>query len=168
MLLKRIKDIVTASVNDALHKMKKEAQQTTEEFLQKYEAEEKKRQIETETLLRKLKEEQERKEAETRKTYEELYQKNFGKKNEQKSSQNATPQQAANTQEIIYYQVLELPNGANFDQIKAAYKKLIKLHHPDKFHGKPELQNKAQEKTGKLNEAFQYFEKKFQKKITSF
>lgn len=63
--------------------------------------------------------------------------------------------------ESEYYAILEVGYGANFDEIKKSYKKLLKKYHPDLFHNKPEKFKKAQKLTEKINEAYSYFEKKY-------
>jgi DnaJ-domain-containing protein 1 len=65
-------------------------------------------------------------------------------------------------QEAKYYDALELKAGATFDQIKTAYKQAVKKYHPDRFAQDKEKQQIAQQLTQKINEAYQYFEKKFQ------
>ena len=67
-----------------------------------------------------------------------------------------------NTIEKEYYAILELPQGSDFSKIKSAYKKLLKKYHPDMFQNNPEKLKKAQQLTRKINEAYSYFEKKFQ------
>lgn len=66
-----------------------------------------------------------------------------------------------NTIEKEYYAILELPQGSDFSKIKSAYKKLLKKYHPDKFFSDPDKLKKAQKLTGKINEAYTYFEKKY-------
>jgi hypothetical protein len=92
----------------------------------------------------------------------EQYQKNKQKQEqktyEQQFNQSSWQQQQEEKQ---YYGVLELPYGASFEEIKAAYKRLIKRYHPDRFHNDPEKHKAAVEISQKLNMAFAYFEKKF-------
>lgn len=59
-----------------------------------------------------------------------------------------------------YYANLELPYGADFNEIKKAYRKLLKKYHPDKFHNDERKLKIAQEVVKKLNTAYEYFEKK--------
>jgi DnaJ-class molecular chaperone len=66
--------------------------------------------------------------------------------------------------EAEYYANLEIKNGSDFEQVKAAYKNLIKKYHPDKFNGSEEKRKMAEIITTRLNEAYTYFEKKFNKK----
>lgn len=66
-----------------------------------------------------------------------------------------------NNVEKEYYAILEVRYGSNFDEIKKAYKKLLKKYHPDLFHNNPEKFEKAQKLTEKINEAYSYFEKKY-------
>ncbi len=51
------------------------------------------------------------------------------------------------------YEVLGVKPNATQDEIKSAYRKLIKQYHPDKFGDNP-LQNLAQEKMIEINKAY--------------
>lgn len=62
-----------------------------------------------------------------------------------------------------YFAALEIPPTTDFDKIRAAYKKLMKQYHPDRFHNQPEKQRAAEQISKKLNEAYDYFEKKYKK-----
>jgi DnaJ-domain-containing protein 1 len=77
--------------------------------------------------------------------------------------QHQQQQSAATNKEQEYYTWLELAYGSPFDEIKKSYRKLMKLYHPDLFHGDQEKFTMAQEVSSKLNEAYVYFEKKFGK-----
>jgi DnaJ-class molecular chaperone len=66
--------------------------------------------------------------------------------------------------EAEYYANLEIKSGSDFEQIKASYKNLIKKYHPDKFNSSEEKRKMAEIITTRLNEAYTYFEKKFNKK----
>jgi preprotein translocase subunit Sec63 len=72
-------------------------------------------------------------------------------------------QRRQQTEDARYYADLELKPGASFDEIKAAYKRLIKQYHPDRFHGDKAKQDTALQVTQRLNTAYAYFEKKFGK-----
>ena len=50
-----------------------------------------------------------------------------------------------------YYQILEVPQGASQEEIKKAYKKLAKIHHPDRNQGSTESEAKFKE----INEAYE-------------
>lgn len=62
--------------------------------------------------------------------------------------------------EARFYQALEIPIGADFEEIKLAYKKVIKKYHPDRFAQDPEKQQAALQLSQKINEAYAYFRKK--------
>lgn len=62
-----------------------------------------------------------------------------------------------------YYADLELPYGASFDEIKKAYRRLVKQFHPDKYANDRQRYETAVRLTSKLNEAYAYFENKYQK-----
>lgn len=51
------------------------------------------------------------------------------------------------------YEVLGVKPGASQDEIKSAYRKLIKQYHPDQFGDNP-LKNLAQDKMIEINEAY--------------
>jgi len=57
--------------------------------------------------------------------------------------------------------VLELTENANFEDIKKAYKRLMKKYHPDKFPNDEIKRAAAQNLAQQINEAYSYFEKKF-------
>lgn len=64
-------------------------------------------------------------------------------------------------QKTIYLEILGLPEHANFQEVKKAYRKLAKLHHPDKFVNASIIQQKmAKERFVKIQEAYDYLEKK--------
>ena len=52
------------------------------------------------------------------------------------------------------YKILELENGASFDDARKAYKDMVKVWHPDRFAGNPRLRDKANEKLKELNLAY--------------
>lgn len=45
-----------------------------------------------------------------------------------------------------YFEIFGLKPGASLDEVKEAYKDLVKVWHPDRFAHDPKLQQKAQEK----------------------
>ncbi len=53
------------------------------------------------------------------------------------------------------YEVLGVSKNASLDEIKEAYKSLIKKYHPDKYQNNP-LADLAQEKIKEINEAYDY------------
>ncbi|MFZ5351567.1 MAG: DnaJ domain-containing protein [Bacillota bacterium] len=57
------------------------------------------------------------------------------------------------------YEVLGVREGANAEEIKAAYKELVKKYHPDQYMNNP-LSDLAQEKLKEINEAYDYLMKK--------
>ena len=54
-----------------------------------------------------------------------------------------------------YYKVLGLPRDADAVQIKGAYRKMIKLHHPDKAHKLGITKEDAEKKMASVNEAYE-------------
>jgi len=57
------------------------------------------------------------------------------------------------------FEILEVPFGADDDTCKAAYKKLLKIHHPDRHAGHEGNYKKATEKSAKINAAVDRIEK---------
>lgn len=66
-----------------------------------------------------------------------------------------------NYQEAQYYANLELQYGASYTEIKQSYRTLLKKYHPDLHNKNAEDKAYAEKITQKLNEAFNYFEDKF-------
>jgi hypothetical protein len=53
------------------------------------------------------------------------------------------------------YATLEVPFGSDIETVRASYKRLILLHHPDRQGGDPERQKAALETTKRINESFE-------------
>jgi hypothetical protein len=53
------------------------------------------------------------------------------------------------------YKILDLAPGASEEEIKKAYRILVKVWHPDRFSQDPKLQKKAQEKLKEINLAYE-------------
>lgn len=63
-----------------------------------------------------------------------------------------------------YYQVLEIPNGSDFEVVKAAYRKLSAKYHPDNYVNETEqIQRKSSERQQEINEAYQFLSDSVQK-----
>jgi hypothetical protein len=54
-----------------------------------------------------------------------------------------------------YYTILEIQDSATPDEIKESYRLLLQVWHPDRFHHRPKLRAKAEQKSGKINVAFE-------------
>ncbi len=54
-----------------------------------------------------------------------------------------------------YYTVLEIEESASPEEIKNAHRLLLQVWHPDRFHQFPKLLARAEQKTGKINKAFE-------------
>lgn len=59
---------------------------------------------------------------------------------------------------IAAYKTLGLPFGASFAEVKTAYKRLLKEHHPDRHGSSPEAQRKATETSARINDAMRVIE----------
>ena len=66
-----------------------------------------------------------------------------------------------NVKEEEYYKILELENGAGFDEIKKSYRRLLKKYHPDLFQNDSKKLEIAKKVTTQINEAYTYFERKY-------
>ena len=61
-----------------------------------------------------------------------------------------------------YYAILGLSSGADFSEIKGAYRKLSMQYHPDKVaHLGEEFREVAEEKMKEINNAYEYLKRKF-------
>ncbi len=66
-----------------------------------------------------------------------------------------------NQLEKKYYKILELEYGVGFNDIKKAYKRLLKKYHPDFYQNNPDKLKSAQIVAKQINEAYTYFERKY-------
>lgn len=78
------------------------------------------------------------------------------------SQQGQTNGGAINNEERKHYETLEIKPGVSFDEIKAAYKNAMKKYHPDRFTD-TEKKKYAETISAKINVAYDYFKKKFNK-----
>ena len=59
-------------------------------------------------------------------------------------------------EEAAWFEILGVSPSANLDEIKQAYKMLVKQNHPDRVHGmSPQFQELAERETRKLNAAYE-------------
>lgn len=58
------------------------------------------------------------------------------------------------------YEVLGVKEGASEEEVKAAYKKLVKKYHPDQYRDNP-LSKLAEEKLSEVNQAYDFIEKNY-------
>ncbi len=66
------------------------------------------------------------------------------------------------SEEVRYYKILGIKPGADFEEIKSAYRKLSMKYHPDKVGNLgEEFKRVAEEKMKDLNAAYEYLQKKF-------
>ena len=92
---------------------------------------------------------------------------NFGKKIESPQYEDFDNSYYSDSQDVPkdnkedeYYKILELEYGASFNQIKSAYRRLLKKYHPDLYQNDLKKLELAKEVTKKINEAYTYFERK--------
>ncbi len=139
-MLDRIKDILKAELSDKLHQF------TNYKSIEDLEIDE---------ILNKLKKEYEAKGAYKNQDYTE----------QQRTYQNAYTGETEGTQdkEKAYYKALEVPEGADFATIKKAYRKMMKVYHPDLYVNDQEKFEMAKEVSQQLNEAYVYFRNKYEK-----
>ena len=139
MIVNRLKDILKANINSQWERL------SEQEFLDDW-----KRYFEEEDNPNAYKEEDFRSDQEEWDRYQ--------RQKRQEARQNSTQ-----AKERAYYADLELEPGAGFPEIKKAYRRMVKMYHPDLFQHDPQKQEIAKEVTWKINEAYNYFEKKFGK-----
>ncbi|MCA9634668.1 MAG: J domain-containing protein [Myxococcales bacterium] len=58
-------------------------------------------------------------------------------------------------QRMRWYKTLELEPGADYEAIRKAYRRLVKLYHPDRFANDPEKYKAATEVARKITEAYE-------------
>lgn len=58
----------------------------------------------------------------------------------------------------MYYANLELEPGASFEEIRSAYRRLLRRYHPDKHQDDVDKARSAEAIAKQLNEAMAYFE----------
>ena len=63
------------------------------------------------------------------------------------------------------YEVLGVKPGASQEEIKSAYRKLVKQYHPDQYGDNP-LKNLAEEKLAEINKAYDMIKNNKQEEIT--
>lgn len=81
---------------------------------------------------------------------------NIGDKDDNSYEQNKDKFESSNKDEE-WYQVLKVDSNASLDEIHIAYKNLIRQYHPDKVASLgDELKILAEEKSKKINAAYQY------------
>jgi|ERR1043166_6185754 hypothetical protein len=64
------------------------------------------------------------------------------------------------------FAVLELPPNSSWENVKSAYRELVKVWHPDRFADSPSLQHRAQEKLKAISLAYAAIEEAFKSRST--
>lgn len=57
------------------------------------------------------------------------------------------------------YEILGLKYGASYEEVKKAYRQLMRVHHPDRHANNPEKEREATRRSQALTEAFDLIEK---------
>jgi hypothetical protein len=60
-----------------------------------------------------------------------------------------------------HFAVLELKPGASSEQIKASYKELVQIWHPDRFQNNPQLQQRAHLKLQQINNSYDFLRENY-------
>ncbi|PZO45290.1 MAG: J domain-containing protein [Shackletoniella antarctica] len=60
-----------------------------------------------------------------------------------------------------HFAVLELKPGASLEQIKASYKELVQIWHPDRFQNNPQLQQRAHLKLQQINNSYDFIRENY-------
>ncbi|MCB0478903.1 MAG: DnaJ domain-containing protein [Crocinitomicaceae bacterium] len=90
--------------------------------------------------------------------HQEAYQRKV--ENERKQRRQSQPSQTSISKKKQMAKILEVDENASFEEIKKAYRMLVKLHHPDRFiNNGPEQIQLAQERFVEIQLAYEYFEK---------
>ncbi|MDF2521731.1 MAG: molecular chaperone DnaJ, partial [Clostridia bacterium] len=59
------------------------------------------------------------------------------------------------------YEVLGIREGSSIEEVKRAYKELVRKYHPDQYQNHP-LSDLAEEKLKEINEAYDYLMKQYE------
>ncbi|TAF67988.1 MAG: hypothetical protein EAZ55_00990 [Cytophagales bacterium] len=105
------------------------------------------------------------------KKFEDKYGKDFYEKYQQQQQHQNTNYDQKAQQDLSKLQtelkknaaILGVKETATFEEIKTAYKNLMKKYHPDKFQNDPQKKKEAEEKSSKINVAYEFFKKREQK-----
>ena len=62
--------------------------------------------------------------------------------------------------ESLAREILGLTSSANFRAAKAAYRNLVRIHHPDRAGSDPAAQRRASETMSRINTAWEYLEQR--------
>ena len=83
--------------------------------------------------------------------------------NPRKTTGNRNDREKREVPKELYrdFEALGLTPEATAEECKSAYKKLLKIHHPDRHAGHPENMKKATEKSAKINDAYSRIERWF-------
>lgn len=69
-----------------------------------------------------------------------------------------TERQTSDSRQKIYAEILHLSDRPTLAELKSTYRKLVKMHHPDRFAQAPEAQQLlAKEKFQQIQEAYEYW-----------
>jgi DnaJ like chaperone protein len=85
------------------------------------------------------------------------------KKQEDRNKRGKSPSSSSETALLHFaYKTLGLEKGASLGETKASYRRLVKIHHPDKFSSESEAQQKiAHERFLKIQEAYETIVKSY-------
>ena len=62
---------------------------------------------------------------------------------------------------LQHFKALELSENVSWEEVRAAYKDLVRVWHPDRFQGDAELKARAEKKTREINLSYQELKKYF-------
>ncbi len=62
---------------------------------------------------------------------------------------------------LQHFKALDLDSHVSWEEVRNAYKDLIRVWHPDRFEGDPELQARAEKKTKEINLSYYELKKHF-------
>jgi DnaJ-domain-containing protein 1 len=80
------------------------------------------------------------------------------------STGRSSPFQPQGDKLAEYYKVLDLPYGADFPEVKASYRKLMRKYHPDRHVGNPKKLKAATELSMRVTQAYNALEEHLKNK----
>ena len=83
----------------------------------------------------------------------------------QNQNKKKTREEFNNQNEEFPYTILKISSNASWEEISAAYRKMVQMYHPDKVASlAPEYKEIAEKRMRSINAAYEQLERKFKKK----
>ena len=96
-----------------------------------------------------------------------FFKKYYSYESQENNRQRRTPPpQRSTNNAFAAYRTLNIPTTSSKDEVKKAYRELVKQHHPDKFVNANDQEKEFHEKKLKeINDAYEYIMKRYEQRI---